>query len=69
MSAAEFKFSAEAERTGLLTPGEVAALFRVAPCTVASWRRSGRLTAIRTPGGEYRYEADRVRAILNGGRP
>ena len=35
----------------LLTPSEVAALFRVNPKTVTRWARSGKLTAIRTLGG------------------
>ena len=35
----------------LLTPGEVAALFRVDPKTVTRWAASGRITSIRTPGG------------------
>src|SRR3546814_14187946 len=40
----------------LLTPSEVAALFRVNPKTVTRWARSGKLTAIRTLGrsGERR---------------
>ena len=36
----------------LLTPSEVAALFRVNPKTVTRWARSGKLTAIRTLGGD-----------------
>jgi len=35
----------------LLTPGEVASLFRVDPKTVTRWAASGRITSIRTPGG------------------
>ena len=38
----------------LLTPSEVAALFRVNPKTVTRWARSGKLTAIRTLGGHRR---------------
>ena len=33
----------------LLTPGEVAALFRVDPKTVTRWAASGRITSIRIP--------------------
>ena len=39
----------------LLTPGEVAALFRVDPKTVTRWAASGRITSIRTPGGHRRF--------------
>jgi excisionase family DNA binding protein len=34
----------------LLTPSEVAALFRVNPKTVTRWARSRKITAIRTLG-------------------
>ena len=35
----------------LLTPGEVALLFRVDPKTVTRWASAGRIGSIRTPGG------------------
>lgn len=35
----------------LLTPGEVAALFRVDPKTVTRWATAGRIGSIRTPAG------------------
>ena len=35
----------------LLTPAEVAALFRVNPKTVTRWAAAGRISSIRTPGG------------------
>ena len=38
------------DREELLTPGEVAQLFRVDPKTVTRWAKSGKLTAIRTLG-------------------
>ena len=38
----------------LLTPGEVATLFRVNPKTVSRWAAAGRITAIKTPGGHRR---------------
>jgi excisionase family DNA binding protein len=50
----------------LLTPGEVAALFRVDPKTVTRWAASGRITSIRTPGGHRRFRESEVRALLNG---
>ena len=51
----------------LLTPGEVAALFRVDPKTVTRWAASGRITSIRTPGGHRRFRESEVRALLSGG--
>src|ERR1700753_2955571 len=50
----------------LLTPGEVAALFRVDPKTVTRWAASGRITSIRTPGGHRRFRESEVRALLGG---
>ena len=49
----------------LLTPGEVAALFRVDPRTVTRWANEGRLSVIRTLGGHRRYSATEVHALLN----
>ena len=51
----------------LLTPSEVAALFRVNPKTVTRWARAGKISAIRTLGGhcpsrgaaERRFEGGR----------
>lgn len=48
----------------LLTPAEVAALFRVNPKTVTRWARSGKLTAVRTLGGHRRFRASEVRQCL-----
>lgn len=48
----------------LLTPAEVAALFRVSPKTVTRWARSGKLTALRTLGGHRRFRATEVRGLL-----
>lgn len=50
----------------LLTPAEVAALFRVDPKTVTRWAKAGKLTSIRTLGGHRRYRESEVRAVLNG---
>jgi len=50
----------------LLTPGEVAALFRVDPKTVTRWAASGRISSIRTPGGHRRFRESEVRALLHG---
>lgn len=48
----------------LLTPAEVAALFRVDPKTVTRWASAGKLTAIRTLGGHRRYRASEVHNLL-----
>lgn len=48
----------------LLTPGEVATMFRVNPKTVTRWARAGKLTAVRTLGGHRRYSAAEVMASL-----
>ena len=49
----------------LLTPSEVASLFRVDPKTVARWAKAGKLTAIRTLGGHRRYRQTEVLGLLN----
>lgn len=56
-----------AHRAGerLLTPGEVARLFRVDPKTVTRWAAAGRIGSIRTPGGHRRFRASEVYAILD----
>src|SRR6188768_1555274 len=50
----------------LLTPAEVAALFRVDPKTVTRWAAAGRIGSIRTPGGHRRFRESEVRALLEG---
>ena len=48
----------------LLTPAEVASLFRVDPKTVTRWAKSGKSTSIRTLGGHRRYKESEVKALL-----
>ena len=48
----------------LLTPAEVASLFRVDPKTVTRWAKSGKLTSIKTLGGHRRYKESEVKALL-----
>lgn len=55
-----------AESESLLTPAEVATMFRVDPKTVTRWAKSGKLSAIRTLGGHRRYRESEVRALLTG---
>jgi len=52
------------EQEKLLTPAEVANLFRVDPKTVTRWAKAGKLTSIRTLGGHRRYKESEVKALL-----
>ena len=54
------------EAEALLTPAEVASMFRVDPKTVTRWAKSGKLTSIRTLGGHRRYREAEVKALLAG---
>jgi|GEM_PF-3700262 len=54
------------EAEPLLTPAEVATMFRVDPKTVTRWAKAGKLTSIRTLGGHRRYRETEVRALLGG---
>jgi len=49
----------------LLTPAEVAAMFRVDPKTVTRWAKKRLLTSVRTLGGHRRYLESEVCALLN----
>ena len=51
----------------LLTPAEVANMFRVDPKTVTRWAKAGKLSVIRTLGGHRRYRESEVRGLLDGG--
>ena len=62
MSQASLSRIASQER--LLTPAEVASLFRVDPKTVTRWAKAGKLTSIRTLGGHRRYKESEVKALL-----
>ena len=57
------------ETEHLLTPAEVAALFRVDPKTVTRWAKAGKLTSIRTLGGHRRYRSSEVHALLDAHSP
>ena len=48
----------------LLTPAEVATLFRVDPKTVTRWAKAGKLASIRTLGGHRRFKESEVKALL-----
>ena len=48
----------------LLSPAEVALLFRVDPKTVTRWAKAGKLTSIKTLGGHRRYKESEVKELL-----
>ena len=48
----------------LLTPSEVAALFRVDPKTVTRWAKAGKLSSTRTLGGHRRYRESEIRELI-----
>mgnify|MGYP000303541336 CR=1 FL=1 len=56
--------STSSAQENLLTPAEVATLFRVDPKTVTRWAKAGKLTSIRTLGGHRRYKESEVKALL-----
>jgi excisionase family DNA binding protein len=64
MSNANFSPLNLSDQEKLLTPAEVASLFRVDPKTVTRWAKSGKLTSIRTLGGHRRYKQSEVRSLL-----
>ena len=57
----------EAQRDTLLTPAEVAKLFRVDPKTVTRWAKGGKLSSIRTLGGHRRYRKEEIDRALSQG--
>lgn len=57
---------ASAPTPSLLTPSEVAAMFRVDPKTVTRWAKAGKISAIRTLGGHRRFHESEVRQLLLG---
>ena len=67
MSQANLSRIAAQER--LLTPADVASLFRVDPKTVTRWAKAGKLTSIRTLGGHRRYKESEVKQLLNATNP
>jgi excisionase family DNA binding protein len=58
-----------AEQEVLLTPAEVAKLFRVDPKTVTRWAKAGKITAIRTLGGHRRYRQSEIQALIKTTSP
>ncbi len=64
MSQSNLSHLSVSSQENLLTPAEVAALFRVDPKTVTRWAKAGKLTSIRTLGGHRRYKESEVKALL-----
>ena len=52
----------------LLTPFEVAQLFRVDAKTVTRWANMGKLHPVKTLGGHRRYRVSEIEALLYGER-
>jgi excisionase family DNA binding protein len=52
-------------RSQLLTPGEVALMFRVDPKTVTRWASAGRIGSVRTPGGHRRFMKADIDVLLD----
>jgi excisionase family DNA binding protein len=69
MSQSNFASLTSSNQEKLLTPAEVASLFRVDPKTVTRWAKAGKLTSIRTLGGHRRYKESEVRALLKSISP
>jgi excisionase family DNA binding protein len=55
---------AVAKNDALLTPAEVAALFRVDPKTVTRWANAGKLSPMKTLGGHRRYSTAEIRILM-----
>lgn len=51
----------------LLTPSEVASMFRVDPKTVTRWAKAKKIQSIITPGGHRRFKESQVRKLLEEG--
>ncbi len=69
MNQSNFASLSASNQEKLLTPAEVAALFRVDPKTVTRWAKAGKLTSIRTLGGHRRYKESEVKALLKSITP
>jgi len=48
----------------MLTTGDIAALFSVDVKTANRWGRTGRIPALRTPGGHIRFRPEVIAEII-----
>lgn len=55
------------QREELMTSAEVAAMFGVNRSTPVQWAKTGRISAVRTPGGHRRYRKGEIIELLTGG--
>ena len=69
MSQSNLSHLSASGQENLLTPAEVAGLFRVDPKTVTRWAKAGKLTSIRTLGGHRRYKESEVKELLKATTP
>ncbi len=69
MSQSNYSSLSSSNQEKLLTPAEVASLFRVDPKTVTRWAKAGKLTSIKTLGGHRRYKESEVRSLLKSIAP
>lgn len=60
------RHSAPLDAEPLLTPQEVATMFRCDVKTATRWAKAGKLHAVRTPGGHRRFFENEVNAMLRG---
>jgi excisionase family DNA binding protein len=58
------EMSDRTENERLLSPSEVAQMFRVNHKTVTRWARAGKISAIRTLGGHRRFRESEIRKFL-----
>ena len=65
MNSSNFPPLSSTNQEMLLTPAEVASMFRVDPKTVTRWAKAGKLTSIKTLGGHRRYKESEVKALLS----
>ncbi len=49
----------------LLTPGEVAKIFRVNPKTITRWAAAGKIKSLTLPSGHRRFSRSAIMAMLN----
>jgi excisionase family DNA binding protein len=54
----------DSTRESVLTPKQVAKIFKVSPDTVAGWAENGKLPYFKTPGGHRRFRRVDVEAFL-----